>query len=77
MLVLVFGSAVAAGVPLAGQGMQAVGDVSQLLQQQYGIPMQAIGSLLQMLTSPQQGAQGLVGATGPIGLPSSKGTNIL
>jgi hypothetical protein len=61
-----------AGIPVANQGMEAVGQVAQLLQQQYGIPMQAIGSLLQMFTSPQQGAQGLVGATGPVPLSSAK-----
>lgn len=66
-----------AGIPVAQQGMQGVGEVANLLQQQYGIPLQAIGSIMQLLTSPQQGAQGLVQATAPIGLPSSKGLNVL
>jgi hypothetical protein len=66
-----------AGIPVAGQGMQAVGEVANLLEQQYGIPLQAIGGIMQLLTSPQQGAQGLISATAPIGLPSSKGLNVL
>ena len=67
----------AAGIPIAGQGMEAVGQVANLLEQQYGIPLQAVQSIMQLLTSPQQSAQGLISATAPIGLPSSKGLNIL
>jgi hypothetical protein len=61
-----------AGIPVAGQGMQAVGDVANLLQQQYGIPLQAIGGIMQLLTSPQQGVQGLLGQVQPVPLSSAK-----
>ena len=57
--------------------MQSVGALGQLLQQQFGIPMQAVGSLLNILTAGQAGTQQLLSSTGPIGLPSSKGLNVL
>lgn len=66
-----------AGVGLAGQNVSAIQQLGQLLQSQYGIPMQAAGGLLNMLTGGVSPGLQLTQATAPIGAPSSKGTNIL
>jgi hypothetical protein len=66
-----------AGVGLAGQNVGAVQQLGQFLQSQYGIPMQAAGGLLNMLTGGVSPGLQLTQATAPIGAPSSKGTNIL
>ncbi len=66
-----------AGIAPAQEGVQGVGALSQLLQQQFGIPMQVTGQLLSLLTAGQSGTQNLISSTGPIGLPSSKGLNVL
>lgn len=62
-----------AGVPLAGQGMDAVSQLGQFLQAQYGIPMEALQGVFGALTGAQQPAQNLAGITSPVALPHSKG----
>lgn len=66
-----------AGVPLAQASMEAVGRLGQYLQQRFGIPMQATGALLNLLTAGQSPGLALTQATGPIGAPESKGVRVL
>lgn len=65
------------GPQLAGQQANAIQQLGQTLMQQYGLPMQAAGQLTNLLTAGVSPGIQLTGATAPIGLPSSKGTNIL
>jgi len=65
------------GPQLAQQQANAVQQLGQALMQQYGIPMQQAGSLLNLLTAGTQPGLSLTQATRPIGLPSSKSTQIL
>lgn len=62
---------------LAGQGMEAVGQLAQMLQAQYGIPMQAFGSILNLLTAGQQPGLALTQATAPQIGQSSSGWRLL
>ena len=66
-----------AGVGLAGQNVGAIQQLGQFLQAQYGIPMQAAGGLLNMLTGGVSPGLQTLEATRPIATPSSKGTQIL
>jgi hypothetical protein len=65
------------GPQLAGQQASAIQQLGQTLMQQYGLPMQATGQLLNILTGGVSPGLQLTQATAPVGLPSSKGTNIL
>ena len=65
------------GPQLAGQQASAIQQLGQTLMQQYGLPMQATGQLLSILTGGVSPGLQLTQATAPVGLPSSKGTNIL
>jgi hypothetical protein len=65
------------GPQLAGQQANAIQQLGQTLMQQYNLPMQATGSLLNILTGGVGPGTQLTQATAPIGAPSSKGTNIL
>jgi hypothetical protein len=65
------------GPQMAQQQFGAIQQLGQALQQQYGIPMQQAGQLLNLLTAGTQPGLSLTQATAPIGLPSSKGYNIL
>jgi hypothetical protein len=53
------------GTQLAGSGMDAVTQLGQFLQSQYGIPMQAMGGILQMLMGGTQPSLALTQATAP------------
>jgi hypothetical protein len=66
-----------AGVGLAGQNVGAVQQLGQFLQSQYGIPMQASGGLLNLLTAGVSPGLQMTQATAPIGAPQSKGYNII
>jgi hypothetical protein len=65
------------GPQLAQQQASAVQQLGQALAQQYGIPMQQAGQLLNLLTAGTQPGLALTQATAPVGVPSSKGTQIL
>jgi hypothetical protein len=65
------------GPQLAQQQASAVQQLGQALAQQYGIPMQQAGQLLNLLTAGTQPGLALTQATAPVGVPSSKGMNIL
>jgi hypothetical protein len=65
------------GPQLAQQQAGAVQQLGQALAQQYGIPMQQAGQLLNLLTAGTQPGLALTQATAPVGVPSSKGMNIL
>jgi hypothetical protein len=65
------------GPELAQQQAGAVQQLGQALAQQYGIPMQQAGQLLNLLTAGTQPGLALTQATAPVGVPSSKGMNIL
>jgi len=65
------------GPQLAGQQAQAIQQLGQTLMQQYGLPMQATGQLMNILTGGVSPGLQMLEATRPIALPSSKGTNIL
>jgi hypothetical protein len=66
-----------AGVPLAQQGVGAVSQLGEMLQQRYGIPMQQSGALLNLLTAGTQPGLSLLGQTGPIPTTSGKGFRII
>jgi hypothetical protein len=66
-----------AGVGLAGQGANAVNQLAQMLMQQYQIPMQQAGQLVNLLTAGVAPTTQMIDATKPIGVPSSKGSQIL
>jgi len=65
------------GPQLAGQQASAIQQLGQTLMQQYGLPMQATGQLLNILTGGVQPGLQMLEATRPLALPSSKGTQIL
>jgi hypothetical protein len=65
------------GPQLAQQGVGAIGQLGQMLAQRFGIPMQQAGQLLNLLTAGTQPGLALTQATAPVGVPSSKGTQIL
>jgi hypothetical protein len=65
------------GPQLAGQQASAIQQLGQTLMQQYNMPQQAASSLLNLLTAGVSPGLQLTQATAPVGLPSSKGTNIL
>lgn len=54
-----------AGIPIAQQGYQNSAQLAQQLAQRYNIPMQAAGSLLQLLTAEQANQLGVTQATAP------------
>jgi len=66
-----------AGPQLAGMQANAVQQLGQTLMQQYGLPMQATGQLLNILTGGMQPGLQMLEATRPIATPSSKGTQVL
>lgn len=63
------------GPGLASAQMQAVPQFVQLLTQKFGIPMEAAGGILQLLTAGQAGGMGLLQATAPMGSSSSNAKN--
>jgi len=65
------------GPQLAGQQANAVQQLGQTLMQQYGLPMQATGQLLNILTGGVQPGLALTQATAPITTSSGKGMNLL
>jgi hypothetical protein len=65
------------GPQMAQQQAGAVQQLGQALMQQYGIPMQQAGQLLNLLTAGTQPGLALLGETKPIGAPSSKGMQVL
>ena len=65
------------GPQLAGQQAAAINQLGQTLMQQYNMPQQAASSLLNLLTAGVSPGLQLTQATAPVGLPSSKGMNIL
>lgn len=65
------------GPQLAGQQANAIQQLGQTLMQQYQLPMQATGGLLNILTGGVSPGLQMLEATRPIATPSSKGTNIL
>jgi hypothetical protein len=65
------------GPQLAQQQASAVQQLGQALAQQYGIPMQQAGQLLNLLTAGTQPGLALTQATAPVGVPSSKGMQVL
>jgi len=65
------------GPQLAGMQANAVQQLGQTLMQQYGLPMQATGQLLNILTGGVQPGLALTQATAPITTSSGKGMNIL
>jgi len=65
------------GPQMAGQQASAIQQLGQTLMQQYGLPMQATGQLLGILTGGVQPSLSMLEATRPLALPSSKGTHIL
>src|SRR5215475_7888753 len=65
------------GPQLAGQQANAIQQLGQTLMQQYGLPMQATGQLLNILTGGVQPGIALTQATAPITTSSGKGMNVL
>jgi hypothetical protein len=65
------------GPQLAGQQASAIQQLGQTLMQQYNMPQQAASSLLNLLTAGVSPANQLTQVTAPVGVPSSKGSNIL
>ena len=66
-----------AGPQLAGMQANAINQLGQTLMQQYGLPMQATGQLLNILTGGVSPGLQMLEATRPIATPSSKGSQIL
>ena len=60
-----------AGVGAAGVGLEAIPQLANALSAQFGIPLQAAGGVLSLLTNPQAGAQQLLGTTAPVQTPFS------
>jgi len=65
------------GPQLAGMQANAIQQLGQTLMQQYGLPMQATGQLLNILTGGVQPGLALTQATAPVTTSSGKGMNIL
>jgi len=62
---------------LGGMGMEGLSQFANLMQQQFGIPMAAAGSLLSLLTAGLSPGINLTQATAPIGGQESKSTSVL
>jgi len=65
------------GPQMAGMQANAIQQLGQTLMQQYGLPMQATGQLLNILTGGVQPGIALTQATAPITTSSGKGMNVL
>jgi hypothetical protein len=66
-----------AGPELAGQQAAAVNQLGQTLMNQYNLPMQASGNLMNLLTAGLSPGLQMLGATAPTTASSSKQSNIL
>jgi hypothetical protein len=66
-----------AGPQLAGQQAEAVNQLGQTLMQQYNMPMQASGNLLNLLTAGLSPGLQMTQATAPVTANQSKGYNII
>src|SRR5215475_3417388 len=65
------------GPQLAGQQANAIQQLGQVLMQQYQLPMQSAGGLLNLLTGGVSPGLQMLEATRPLATPSSKGSQIL
>jgi hypothetical protein len=65
------------GPELAGQQANAINQLGQTLMQQYNLPMQTSGNLLNLLTAGVSPGLQMLGATAPTTASSSKQSNIL
>jgi hypothetical protein len=65
------------GPELAGQQANAINQLGQTLMQQYNLPMQTSGNLLNLLTAGVSPGLQMLGATAPTTASSSKSSNIL
>jgi hypothetical protein len=65
------------GPELAGQQANAINQLGQTLMQQYNLPLQASGNLLNLLTAGVSPGLQMLGATAPTTASSSKQSNIL
>jgi hypothetical protein len=65
------------GPQLAGEQANAVNQLGQTLMQQYNLPMQASGNLLNLLTAGVSPGLQMLGATAPVTANQSKGYNII
>src|SRR5215475_12449815 len=65
------------GPQIAGMQADAINQLGQTLMQQFNLPMQATGQLLNILTGGVSPGLQMLEATRPIATPSSKGSQIL
>ena len=65
------------GPQLAGQQAEAVNQLGQTLMQQYNMPMQSAGNLMNLLTAGLSPGIQMTQATAPVTANSSKGYNII
>jgi hypothetical protein len=65
------------GPQLAGQQAAAVNQLGQTLMNQYNLPMQASGNLLNLLTAGVSPGLQMLQATAPVTANQSKGYNII
>jgi len=65
------------GPQMAGMQADAINQLGQTLMQQFNLPMQATGQLLNILTGGVSPGLQMLEATRPIATPSSKGSQIL
>jgi len=65
------------GPELAGQQAAAVNQLGQALMQQYNLPMQSAGNLMNLLTAGMTPGLQMLQATAPTTAQSSKQSNIL
>jgi hypothetical protein len=65
------------GPQLAGQQSEAINQLGQTLMQQYNLPMQASGNLMNLLTAGLSPGIQMTQATAPVTANSSKGYNII
>jgi hypothetical protein len=66
-----------AGPELAGQQASAVNQLGQTLMNQYNLPMQASGNLMNLLTAGMSPGLSMLQATAPVTANQSKGYNII
>jgi hypothetical protein len=66
-----------AGPQLAGQQAEAVNQLGQTLMQQYNMPMQSAGNLLNLLTAGMSPGIQMTQATAPVTANSSKGYQVI
>jgi hypothetical protein len=66
-----------AGPQLAGQQADAINQLGQTLMQQYNMPMQSAGNLMNLLTAGLSPGIQMTQATAPVTANSSKGYNII